>query len=184
MDKMKNTVFNTQFSIIRHTFWVLMLCVGCDGMKTELDVNSIAFPPKLCVTAILDGASGSFSIVISEGRSLADYKTPRLPELEIIRNGEIRLYEDDRLILSEGGEFDLGNIIGGADGVYDVTPQRGHLFETAGIVARPGSTYLLEVEVDGYQTITSTSTMPVLSVVSATIDTTVFLKKANIKGYG
>ena len=48
---------------------------GCN-MKTELDVDTAAFPPKLCVTATLEGGSngrGAFSIVLSEGRSLADY---------------------------------------------------------------------------------------------------------------
>ena len=159
---------------------------ACDGMKTELDIDSIAFPPKLCVTAILDGASGTFSIVLTEGRALADYKTPQIPEEKIIRNGEIRLYEDDRLILSEAGEFDLALdndvVISDHYGTGSMWFQ-GHHFEAGGITTNPGSAYRLEVEVDGYKTVTSTSAMPTLPDVSATIDTSVIVKKNSYKEY-
>jgi len=180
---MKNTILKFQFLIFMCTFSMSMLIVCCDGMKTELDINSIAFPPKLCVTAILDGGSGTFSIVITEGRALADYKNPRLPEKEIIRNGEIRLYEDDKPILSEVGVFNLGDIYDDPNATYSYRPQRGHRFEAAGIVTHPGKTYRLEVEVNGYKTVTSTSVMPTLSAVSATINTSVIVKKEMIKEY-
>ena len=183
MKGMKNTNFKFRFSIFKYIFWVLLLNVGCDGMKTELDIDSIAFPPKLCVTAILDGGSGTFSIVITEGRALADYKKPRLPEKEIKRNGEIHLYENDKLILSEVGMFNLGNRYENHGAMYNSRLYRGHCFDAEGIATHPGSTYRLEVKVDGYKTVTSTSAMPALSVVSATIDTSVILKRETIKKF-
>lgn len=165
--------------ILKYIFAILILNVGCEGMKTELDVDSIAFPPKLCITAILDGASGTFSIVISEGRALADYKKPRPPQQEIKRNGEIRLYEDHRLILSEAGVFDLAKFSYNGYG----PEKNGHHFDAGGIVTHPGSTYRLEVEVDGYKMVTSTSEMPALPVVSATMNTSVTVKKETVKEY-
>ena len=160
----------------------LMMITGCDGMKTEIDIDAASFPPKLCVTAILDGGSDHLSIVISEGRALADYKEPFMPPRENKRNGEIRLYEDDRLILSESGVFNLASAH-----VYDPNVEDfcydtgiGHRFNTS-VATHPGSAYRLEVEVEGYKTAISTSMMPPLPDVSATIDTTVTVYKDKIK---
>jgi len=174
--------------IILNAVAVAMFFTSCD-LKTEIDVESAAFPPKLCVTAILDGASGTFSIVLTEGRALADYKTPRLPEKELIRNGEIHLYENDYLILSEVGEFDM-TTPPYHEPYFDletheyIFPEKGcYRFNASGISTHPGSTYRLEVEVDGYKKVTSTSTMPLLPDVSAIIDTTVAVIKERIKEY-
>ena len=161
-----------------------ILSTGCDEMKKEVDLKIASFPPKLCVSAILDGADSTFTILISEGRALADYKQPRLPEVENKRNGEIRLYEDDRLILSEAGLFDLRQQNAGDTyyGIMSVGPQYGHRFKTS-LPTSSGSVYRLEVAVDGYKTVTSTSKMPFPPDVTATIDTTVIVKKNTIKDY-
>lgn len=180
------TNFNKRITNFACIITSLVMSAGCDWFKTELDIDAASFPPKLCVTAILDGGNGSFSIVISEGRALADYKTPRLPETENKRNGEIRLYEDDRLILSEAGEFDLAHSYakegsyGGGSGYMYIG--NGHCFETS-VATHPGSAYRLVVEVDGYKTATSTSVMPLLPDASASMDTTVIIKKSGAKKY-
>ena len=169
---------------------VLMLITGCFDLETEIDLKIASFPPKLCITANLDSSDSTFMIVISEGRALADYKQPRLPESENKRYGEIRLYEDDRQILLEAGEFDLRHLYAKEDifsNLYDTdwnynSMRYGHRFKTT-VATKPGSVYRLEVKVDGYQTVTSTSTMPLLSQVSASIDTTVIVRKSSIKNY-
>jgi hypothetical protein len=58
--------------------------------------------------------------------------------------------------------------------------QKGYLLEAEGITTRAGSAYRLEVEVEGYKMVTSTSVMPFPPVVSASIDTTVTVYKKNI----
>jgi hypothetical protein len=168
-------------TIIVKFFTFALFLVACDGMKTELDIDAAAFPPKLCVTAILDGKSGVFTIVLTEGRSLADYKTPRPSEQTIIRDGEIRLYEDDRLILTEAGRFDMTV---SDRGWYDSEQSKyGYRFEATEITTHPGRTYRLEAEVNGYPLATSTSVMPFPPDVSASINSNVTVKKRNVKQY-
>ena len=166
-------------------------CVKLDtDLKKELDLNTISFPPKLVVFATLDGEKGCFNIRIAEGRSLADYIEPRpYYEIEVIREGEIRLFEDDKLIMSESGTLDISYNLGGTyileevvNGVYGKMTLGSHnhfyyQFEKSGISTRAGSVYRLEVEIEGYETATSTITMPAAPVVAATIDTTVMVIK-------
>jgi len=160
--------------------------VACDSFKTELDIDIAAFPPKLVVTAILDGASGTFSIVLTQGNALADFKTSQNPDKqEIIVYGEIHLYEDGNLILSEIGEFDMTT--SNQESYFDNTtwewvyPDRGGYRFEASVDAKPGSTYRLVVKTDKHETVTSTSTMPLLSDVSATINTDEIVRKSGIK---
>jgi hypothetical protein len=165
---MKNTIFILAIA----TFFA-----SCEGMKTDLEIKSVSFPPKLCVTAILDGASDTFSIVITEARALADYKTP-LPYKRkiIIPNGEIRLYEDDKLILKQADKFDMSTDYSGTSD--------GYRFETP-VTTKPGSVYRLEVgDMDGnYEMLTSTSKMPLPPAVSVNIDTDVWEIKKKIWEY-
>jgi hypothetical protein len=165
---------------------ITVLFTSCYEMKTEWDISADAFPPKLCITAILDGANGTFSILISEGRALADYKKPFQPATENKRNGEVRLYEDDRLILTEAGIFDLAHINDDVDYAYgDYGGWKiGHSIVVSDIDTHPGSTYRLIVEVEGYKSVSSVSTMPLMPDVSVSIDTTaVITKEATIKRY-
>ena len=163
--------------IIIH-IWIFLL-ISCDfEMKTELDLHTISSPPKLAVSATLDGGSGIFRILLAEGNALADYAEPQSRDKEIIRNGEIRLFEDNILILSEPGPFDMSYIsdhhIQNDDGRYDVVHSKiGCRFEKTEIFTRVGSIYRLEVEVDGYETVTSSMVMPAAPVVSASMDTTI-----------
>ena len=172
------------FSLI-NILTVLMLSTGCTDFETEIDLAIAKFPPKLCITAVLDGSDSTFIIVISEGRALADYKKSYLPEKENKRYGEIRLYEDDRRILTEAGEFDLRYCYMDEEIFTNLDYsgiRRGHRFKTT-VATNPGSVYRLEVEVDGYKTAVSTSKMPQLPNVSASIDTTVVVRKNSIKQY-
>jgi hypothetical protein len=151
----------------------VLLFAACDGMKTELDITSITFPPKLSVTAILDHGTGTFTIALMEGRALADYAKPFPNNMEIVRNGEIRLYEDDALLWNRYGPFDM-SIIDGTfnpwDGTWDQKPQNGYHHIEHGIVTRVGSEYRLEVEVEGYETAVSASVMPAAPDVSISVN--------------
>ena len=154
----------------------LFLLTACDSdLKTEYNINTISFPPKLAVSATLDGGSGIFKLLLSEGNSLADYAEPRSENKNIIRDGEIRLFEDNQLIFSEPGPFDLSFV--GYHVIIDENGQSpiryGYRYEKSGISTRPGSVYRLEIEVDGYKTVTSSMTMPVVPVVVASMDTAV-----------
>ena len=183
--KMKTPKINqTQLSI----FIVSILFTSClkldRDLKTGLDIETIAFPPKLAVFATLDGETGNFSLYIAEGRSLVDYSEPQyLGGKDLIRDGEIRLFENDRLILTESGPFDISYQLGGdfqdTDGSSSSLRQTvfEYHFEKSGISTRPGNVYRLEVEVDGYEMVTSEMTMPAAPVVSASMDTTVMILK-------
>ena len=153
----------------------LFLFAACES---DLKIDTLSFPPKLAISASLDGGSGHFKLLLSEGNALADYAEPQPVDKEIIRNGEIRLFEDDRLILSESGPFDLSFI--GAHTVFDenglgtsVSTRHGFRFEKTDISTRPGSVYRLEIDVDGYTSVTSSMTMPAAPMVSASMDTDV-----------
>ena len=164
------------FSIINFSLSIalVLLLTACDGMKTELDITSVAFPPKLSVTAMLDGGEGSLSIAFTEGRALADYAKPFPDNHIIIRNGEIRLYEDGNLIWNQQGPFDMsvGRHSYKMEGwEYESWEYRnGYVHIEYGIVTHAGSEYRLEVEVDGYETAVSTVIMPDVSAVTASID--------------
>ena len=166
----------TQLRLTGTLYFILcmLLFAACDSMKTELDITSMAFPPKLSVTAILDHGSSSFSIALMEGRALADYAKPFPDNMEIIRNGEIRLYEDGRLIWNRYGPFDMTVKSGSYhwfDNTWEQKPKNGYRHIEHGIATRAGSEYRLEVEVEGYETAIATSVMPSAPDVSVSINT-------------
>ena len=156
-------------------------------LRTELDIKTFDFPPKLAVSATLDGEKGDFRIFIAEGNALASYTYPN--RKIIVRDGEIRLFEDDKLILSEPGPIDMSHITPGGymgeDGIWvNTPPYYWYRLHKSGISTRAGSIYRLEVEIDGYETVTSTMTMPAAPVVSATMDTSIIFTKNFDYGYG
>ncbi len=153
------------------TICIALLVNVTTGCQTEIDIDATSFPPKLSITAALDGGSGNFSIMLMEGRALADYAKPRYDYQDVTRDGEIRLYEDDHLILSVPGPFNL--TVGKSYG-------DSYQYTTSGIVTHSGSAYRLEVDVEGYEMAVSTVVMPVAPVISADIDTTVIVDKKNI----
>ncbi|MCL2737844.1 MAG: hypothetical protein FWE30_00175, partial [Bacteroidales bacterium] len=148
----------------------LFFLVACDfTMVRELDIERLDFPPKLSVTAILDGRTGVFDITLMEGNSLAKSQRVRL-KYDNIRSGEIRLFEDGALLLSIPGPFDMST---------DITQfgdnwrwgQNGFSRRLSGVATRPGSVYRLEVDVEGYPMAVSTSVMPAAPAVWAGMDT-------------
>ena len=138
-----------------------------------LDIDTVEFPPKLSVSALLDGENGVFDITIMEGHSLAFYGKGFSLTREIICNGEIRLYEDGVLIHSKSGPFDM------SIDEYK-TQQNGYRHIVSGIDTRPECKYRLEVDVEGYPMAVSTSIMPPALVVSASMDTSIALLALNI----
>ena len=183
---MKNRFFkNSKFCILIFTFLlsVLILSGGCEdvfSLRKELEIELLSFPPKLSVTAILNGASGIFDIRIMEGLSLAD---TYVKFKENTRNGEIRLYEDGKIILSIPGPFDMSREI--TESYITINYGRnGYRYVSGGINAKAGSVYRLEVDVEGYPSVVSSSVMPIAPVVSASMDTSRQFVKKNIREFG
>jgi len=165
-------------------FYYLLLLVACDqSMIKELDIELPALPDKLSVTAILNGQGvGVFEIKLMEGISIDKYKPTNFNKTKI-RNGEIRLYEDSRIILSIPGPFDMSTeITEHGDGWK--WGKNGYHHILTGINTNPGSIYRLEVEVEGFPMAVSTSTMPAASLVSASVDTSVQVIRKNVKEIG
>jgi hypothetical protein len=174
---------------------IAVFFASCEGMKTDIEISSSKFPPKLNVTAILDGYDGSFTVILREGRALADYKPPGRPNLPIIKDGRIRLYKDSVLILTEIGTFDLMHDSGSWECEYNewgfstscgyVRDREGHRFETIIGSITVGSVYRLEIEVDGYETVYAESVMPAPPDVSVPnpIDTMRYVTKNRVKSY-
>ena len=157
-------------------FWSLFFLFACDfTMIKELDIEPLDFPPKLSVHAIL-GGDGIFDIRLMESVSLAEYNRKIIKE--IIRSGEIRLYLDGNLIRTIPGPFEISPKTT-ENGVL-----KGYRMTLFGINISPGSVYRLEVDVEGYPSVVSTSTMPVAPVASASMDTSVQVIRKNVKEVG
>ena len=165
--------------IIRYSiFNCVLFFVACDfTMVKELDIELIGFQPKLSVTSILNGGSGIIDIRLMEGTSLAE---PYYHDIEIIRNGEIRLYEDGELILSIPGPFDMSRKITNTGDGWN-WGQNGYRYVTDGMNTRQGSIYRLEADIEGYPMAVSSSEMPVAPVVSASMDTSVQVIRRIVK---
>ena len=164
---------NKQFLQILTILLAITFFASCDGFEKDIDVDLANFPPKLAVTAILDryGENGesAFSITISEGRALSDYKEGVPINRQIIRQGRITLFENDVEIFTHSGEFDMS--IEGYGGWDSQRTKNGYKYEQSDFVTHAGRTYRLEVEVDEYTMVTSTSTMPEQPAITATADT-------------
>jgi len=161
---------------------VFVACADFFSIRKELDIEILTHPPKLSVNAIFNGETGTLIIRVMEGISLADYNL-KYRNKEIIRDGEIHLYENDEIILSISGPFDMSSHITqfwdrgkwGQNGYYYVSP---------GINTNPGCNYRLEVDVEGYPPAVATSTMPEKPVTWASMDTSVSFIKKNVKEIG
>lgn len=177
---MKIIFLKFRLSIFSNILLVLILIVGCDlTMIKELDIERLAFPPKLSITAILDCENRWFEISLMEGRSLADYAKPVNVNKKILRDGEIRLFEDGILIQSIQGPFDM-SIDEGVPPDYQ-TRKNGYRRILTGIIFKPGSVYRLEADVEGYPIATSTAVMPVAPVISASMDTSKQVIRKNVR---
>ena len=165
-------IFIIRYSILN----CLLFLFACDfTMIKELDIEPLDFPPKLSVHAIL-GGDGIFDIRLMESVSLAEYNRKIIKE--IIRSGEIRLYLDGNLIRTIPGPFEISPKTT-ENGVL-----KGYRMTLFGIIISPGSVYRLEVDVEGYPSVVSTSTMPVAPVASASMDTSVQVIRKNVKEVG
>jgi len=158
---------------------MLIVGAGCE-IEKDWDVDFLAFPPKLSITAILDYENRLFDISLMEGRSLADYAQLVEINKENIRDGEIRLFEDDALILSIQGPFDMTYFRGDYALGY-LNRKNGYRSILTGMNLNPGSEYRLEAEVEGYPLAISTAAMPVAPpIVSADMDTSLQSVRNNV----
>ena len=160
-------------------FLFFPIFVACD-MTKELDIDILSLPPKLSVTAILNGGSGVFEIRLMGITSISE--TYWLNK-DNVRNGEIRLYEDGKLIFTLPGPFDMSREIT-SHGYRWKWGKNGYYYVTGGMDTRAGSDYRLEVDVEGYPLAVSSSVMPTAPVVSAIMDTSVQMIKKNVVEIG
>jgi len=124
--------------------------------------------PKLSVTATLDADSGRFAIYIFAAHPLSEYKDWRSVKDTITAEGEIRLYEDGTKILTVPGPFDLLPLM-----MKYFYERSGYNYFTTGLPLKTGSTYRLEVEMEGYPMAWATGVMPEAPITNdAKLDTT------------
>ena len=185
MNTSNNLVYKWTRQIFPALFFsipALYLLIACE-MAKELDIEAPYFPPKLSVTAILNGQNGTFEIRLMEGLSLAEFKQSYSHNKNVVRNGEIRLYEDDEIILSIPGPFDMSaQITNFGDGwKYG---QNGYYRIRTGISTHPGSVYRLEAELEGFPMAVSTSVMPMAPVVSISVDPATQVIKKHVREIG
>ena len=170
---------------------LLFFFVACDdffSLRKDLDIELLSLPPKLSVIAILHESFGQpgqsvFDIRVMESFSLAEIKEQDNTKKDIIRNGEIRLYEDGELILSLPGPLDMSTNLTNFGPGWKFG-QNGFRYYTGGINTRTGSEYRLEVEVEGFPMAVSTAVMPVAPVISASMDTAMQVVRQNVKEIG
>jgi len=178
--KNQNKIIRCKIFIIRFSiFNYLLLLFACDlTFVQEIDIDRLYFPPKLSVTAILNGGgSGVLDIRLMEGLSLADHQRLLYNN---VRNGEIRMFEDGILILSIPGPFDMSTNITRSGDMWK-WGRNGYRWISGGINTRPGSVYRLEVEVEGYPMAVSASVMPEALAVSASMDTSVQVIRKSVR---
>ena len=145
---------------------LVLLSAACeDLLKKELNIKQAEYPPKLSVTAILD-ADRSFRLRLSEAKSLASYNG-MLNDVATLRSVSVKLYEDDRNIF----DYSQMGYFGRLSDVF---------LDTIVMEMQQGNKYTLSVEVDGFETVTSTATMPAMPVIDqVSIDTANVIQKNN-----
>ena len=146
---------------------VALLSTACEDLLTKvIDVDLADYPPKLSVTAVLD-TDRSFKIRLSEAKSLASFNDWSVLNESVQRHVSVKLYEDDRCIFDDSRLSYFG-------GITSV------ILDTVVLEMQQGSVYKLTVEMDGYQTVASSATMPVSPILGqVSIDTVNIIKKTN-----
>jgi hypothetical protein len=167
--KMKRVIRRIPFAAL-----FLFVFAGCeDAFVKVIDVDQAEFPPRLSVTATLDTDGGRFTLMMKEAHSIAYYKTFQSNQKEIVRDGIVRLFENDVEIFSIPGPFDLS--------VGDYT-QNGYYKSSTGVSTVAGYTYRLEIDVEGYDKATATAIMPGEPIISGLqVDVEHLVKKENVK---
>ncbi|MDR0714125.1 MAG: DUF4249 domain-containing protein [Bacteroidales bacterium] len=137
---------------------------SCENMIQYIDIENDNRPPLLAVSAVIDTYDGTFNICFTEARSLSSYSDWRPDNETIVRRGSITLYEDDRLLFrkeSEGSGFDMS--------LND--DRSGYSFEKRQLPFRAGSSYRLELDIEGYPPASAVAVMPDAPLIeSAEID--------------
>ena len=181
---MENKVFNLRVSSCTYIVSALLICTGCE-LKTYLDYKPGEYPPKLSVTALLDSENSSMYISLMEWRSLADYAAAEtfyyFFDFGKNHEGEIRLFEDGRLIRSKQGTFNTFTDASTYTASSYPVIQNVDYYELSGIDIKPGSIYRLEVELEGYPMATSTAVAPIAPVVSASMDTSIQVIRNHVR---
>lgn len=146
---------------------------ACEDMFVKkINVKQADFPAKLSITATLDSDSGRLSLFIKEGNSLQSFHSYKNMNQTIVRNGTIRLYENDREIFKNTGIFDL------SPGRYD---NEGYNAMFTGISTVAGYTYRLSVEMEGYPTASAVAVMPEAPLVyDVSLDAKYPVEKTNV----
>ena len=165
-------------------FLLIFVIISCDFEKI-IDMPEYDSVPKLAVSSILDTDSGRFTLSIFEALSLSHYKDWKPISRTVIRDGEIRLFEDDNLILQLDGPFDLSSNRQYPEdpSVNDFHPN-GYHYKKTGVSAVAGRTYRLEAEIDGYEMVTATTIMPDAPVIGEIkTDTVNIVHKDNIASF-
>ncbi|MDR0814719.1 MAG: DUF4249 domain-containing protein, partial [Bacteroidales bacterium] len=146
---------------------------GCDNMIQNIDVEPANLSPRLAVSATINTDDGIFSVCFAEARSLGSYKDWRAEEQTIIRQGNISLYEDDRIIFrqeSKGDGFDMSLS----------SYRSGYSTRASGLKFKVGTAYKLVVEIDGYPTASAIVMMPDAPVIEhISVDMQQLVKKQN-----
>lgn len=176
----KNLTVQKSLKYVMPCFMAAMLIFsGCeDMMKKKIDVDLADFPPKLAVTASLDTDKGSFTLTLYEGYSLASYSRNGSGYQSVIKAGSVQLYQDGQLIWSLAGAFDLSIYKNYYDGSGDDVHRN---INITGLPVKTGSTYRLEINIDGYQKAIATAIMPDPPVIdNASIDLDNSVKKNNV----
>ncbi|MDR2383872.1 MAG: DUF4249 domain-containing protein [Prevotellaceae bacterium] len=162
--EMKPVIRNVVFAAL-----FLLAVTGCDknAFVKTIDVEQADFPPKLAVTAILDTDNGgTFTLSMKEAHSIGYYKTFKAEQQNIIRNGTVRLFENDSTIFSHSEEFNISGL--------------SYTFNNISAIA--GRTYRLEIDIEGYDKATATSVMPDAPLISDLfVDAEHPVKKDNIR---
>ena len=151
---------------------ILLLAACEDLLKKDLDIKQADYPPKLSVTAVLD-ADMSFKLWLSEAKSLASFDGSI--DESVQRVVSVKLYEDDSPIFDYCRMVYFGGAsvyFGGTTSVY---------LDTVVVEMQQGNTYKLTVEVDGYETVTSTAVMPDMPIIDqVSIDIFNMIQKKNV----
>jgi len=176
--KLTKLVYMQIFKSVFILMQSLLFLAACDTSLTkEIDFNP-DFTPRLSVNAYLDGGNGYFVIRIMESFSLAERTS--LQEIEIIRNGEIRLFKDGEIIRTIPGPIDMSRKIDNY-GFGWKWGQNGYHTILTGIDIFPGSIYRLEVDIEGFPMAVAASVMPEAPVFTASIDTSVQVVRKKVK---
>lgn len=150
----------------------ICLFISCD-LKKDIDIDISNEPPKLAVTATLNGVDSTFFISVSKSTPVIGSKPMFDQAQEPVKNLMIRLYENDVKIC----EIDHATYLS----LLDNRPFESGIY-IKGIKVTPGSMYKLDVSANNLATVTSKQkALPLPLVRSLAIDTVSLISRARFK---